>query len=152
MVSWGLQAVCPLFVLKSTLLRNINEYYSIFILNSIIHSTHLLCPPFSVSPFCISVPELVSRVKQNSNNNTNNIHLTLFFNICRFVLLFPTFLQQKGLSNSFRIRRAWWFKKKRKKKKSPPALPVLIERRLLVEDFQLVAALPSVPYCISGNA
>lgn len=35
------------------------------------------------------------------------------------MLLFPTFLQQKGLSNSFRIRRAWWLKKKREKKESP---------------------------------
>lgn len=30
------------------------------------------------------------------------------FNICRYVPLFPTFHQQKGLSNSFQIRRSRW--------------------------------------------
>lgn len=122
-------------------------YSDIFILNAIpfLYNDNkpiYLCSTFPV--FQLHVIELLHllldlqiwhKTKTEKKKKIKSInHLTLFFNICRFVLLFPTFLQQKGLSNSLRIRRACWLKTKespcfanpdREELKPVTALPLL---------------------------
>lgn len=106
------QAVRPFLCWKAHRLGNLEE---VFIPNII----PLVHTPYSLNPFINVFHSSIGRwtcyriSTNDANRNKKNNRLTLFFNICRFVLLFPTFLQQKGLSNSFRIRRAWWFNTKR---------------------------------------
>lgn len=142
LVFWTSSGCLSLFVLKKhrltlTFLYLTPSHSFITIINPFIYVQHFLFFNSMSLNYCICcwISRYDTKRKQKKKKKIKTInHLTLFFNICRFVLLFPTFLQQKGLSNSLRIRRACWLKTKespcfanpdREELKPVTALPLL---------------------------